>query len=200
MIKLLIQVSLCFVICSSFSFKSSAQKTYNYNVSEQHPFGSPNPDMPEAFLDFHPLIGECHCQSVTRIDQNTWADTIGMTWTFKYIMNGMAVQDETLKEDGKHSGSIRQYIADSLSWYVQYYSSAAPTTVLPTWQGGKKANGNIVLYNQQKAPNGMDGYYKITFSNMSENGFNWLGEWVNIAETFSYPTWKISCIKIRGNP
>lgn len=171
------------------------QNSYNYEPSPDHPYGLPNPEAPKELLDFAPLIGECQCKSLARIDQNTWADTVDMTWRFKYIMNGMAVQDETLKADGKHSGSIRQFIPDSSSWYVHYYSSAGPTAKLPSWEGGKTDNGNIVLYKDQSAPNGTPGNYKITFSNMDGNGFHWLGEWVNKTETFSYPNWKIYCTK-----
>ena len=85
-------------------------------------------------------------------------------------MNGMAVQDETLKEDGKHSGSIRQYNADSVKWYVHYYSSSSATSTLSSWEGNKMENGNIVLYRDQPAPNGTPGFYRLTFSNNLEKG------------------------------
>ncbi len=113
-------------------------------------------------------------------------------------MNGMGVQDETLKADGKHSGSIRQFIADSTRWYVHYYSSGSPSTVLPAWEGNKNEEGKIVLYREQTAPNGMDGFYKITFSEMDAEGFNWLGEWVTPDESISFPTWKIECKRRTG--
>jgi hypothetical protein len=184
---------LAIVLASSVSTFALGQGQYQYEPSDTHPFGLPNPAMPAEFADFAPLIGECTCKSVSRIDQNTWADTIMMTWRFKYIMNGMAIQDETLKEDGLHSGSIRQFIPDSSRWYVHYYSSGKPSTVLSAWEGNKTENGNIILYRDQPAPNGTPGGYKITFSEISDTGFNWLGEWVNKGETFSYPTWKIYC-------
>ena len=66
----------------------------------------------------------------------------------------MAVQDETLKSDGKHSGSIRQYLP------------------------------------------GMEGLFRLTFYDITNNGFKWIGEWVNKDETIEYPTWKIDCKKI----
>jgi len=147
---------------------------YNYEPSAEHPFGLPNP--------------------IRKDKEGNWLEPENMTWEFKYIMNGMGVQDQTLKEDGGHSGSIRQYIADSSQWYVHYYSSAGPTTTLSAWAGGMVGD-DIILYRSQKAPNGMDGSYKITFSNISEKGFSWFGEWVNIGETFSFPTWKIECKK-----
>ena len=96
---------------------------YEYEPSNENPYGLPNPDAPKELLDFAPLIGECNCKSVSRNADQTWAEPVDMIWRWKYIMNGMGVQDETLKADGKHSGSIRQFIADSTKWYVHYYSS-----------------------------------------------------------------------------
>lgn len=166
---------------------------YDYEPSAEAPFGKPNPEGPKELLDWQPLIGTCDCQSVARISQTEWADTISMVWTFKYIMNGMGVQDETLKSDGINSGSIRQYSPDSSRWYVHYYSSNSPINQLPSWEGTKKENGKIILYRDSPAPNGMPGWYRLTFSNISDEGFDWAGEWVNKTETFTYPTWLIYC-------
>ncbi len=168
---------------------------FPYEVSEEHPFGLPNPEAPQEILDFAPLIGECNCISVTRGLDGNWAEPVDMIWRFKYIMNGMAVQDETLKTDGTYAGSIRQFIPDSTKWYVHYYSSANPTTILPAWEGNKDDAGNIILYRDQKAPNGMEGDYKITFLNISSEGFDWLGEWVSKDRSVVFPTWKITCLK-----
>lgn len=169
---------------------------YDYEPSDSNPYGKLNPEAPKQTGDYAPLIGLCRCKSVARVNQSTWADTVMMDWTFKYIMNGMGVQDMTLKEDGRHSGSIRQYNADSARWYVHYYASNTPTPTLSAWGGNLTESGDMVLYRPQKAPNGFDGFYKITFSNISEKGFNWSGEWVNENESIVYPTWRIFCSKI----
>jgi len=179
-------ILLFFVITGSFA-------QYEYEATMEHPFGLPNPDAPEQLLDFAPLIGECDCTSVSRKADQSWAEPIDMIWRFKYIMNGMAVQDETLKADGKHSGSIRQFIADSTRWYVHYYNSATPSASLPVWEGNKSEAASIVLYREQKAPNGMDGSYRLTFHDISDAGFKWAGEWVSTDESFVYPTWTIEC-------
>ena len=184
-------------LLTAASVPALAQPTYIFEPSYKYPFGAPHPDMPAAFLDYAPMIGECDCKSVTRIDQNTWGDTVAMTWRFKYIMNGMAIQDETLKADGAHSGSIRQYVADSAKWFVHYYNSSKPSSTLGTWEGNMNEEGNMVLYREQAAPNGTEGFYKIIFSDISNEGFNWLGQWVSKDESFSYPTWKIFCKKRR---
>ena len=165
-----------------------------YEASLNHPYGQLNPEAPQEVADFAPLIGTCDCVSTSRNQDGTWADSQHLTWKWKYIMNGTAVQDETWLEDGTQAGSIRQFIADSSKWYVHYYSNRGPTTVLPAWEGGKRGD-RIVLYREQQAPNGMDGFYRITFSEMNETGFKWLGEWVDTTEKIQYPTWRIDCRK-----
>ncbi|PRX53756.1 hypothetical protein [Flagellimonas meridianipacifica] len=174
-----------------FPIYTSAQ--FIYEPSEVNPYGLPNPEAPTQLLDFAPLIGECHCKSETIKPDRTWAEPEDMVWKFKYIMNGTAVQDETLKKDGSHSGSIRQFIPDSTKWYVHYYSTSAPSPTLPTWEGNKKEDGKIVLYREQKAPNGMDGYYRLSFYDIDDKGFKWIGEWVDKTESVVFPTWKIDC-------
>ena len=165
----------------------------NYLVSNANPYGLPNLEAPLEIKDYEALIGKCNCKSVSRNQDQTWADPVDMTWEWKYIMNGTAVQDETIKADGKHSGSIRQFIADSSKWYVHYYSSISPSASLPTWEGGKTENGNIVLYRDNTAPNGTEGWYRLTFYDISDSGYKWVGEWTDKTEKVVFPTWKIDC-------
>lgn len=172
---------------------SGFSQMYPYEPSKEYPFGRLNPEAPPQLADFDLLIGSCDCKSVSRVNQTEWADTVMMTWTFKYIMNGMGVQDETLKADGVYSGSIRQYNADSSKWYVHYYTSSAVVPTLPAWEGNRNQNGDIILYRDQTAPNGMEGLFRLTFSNISEQGYNWAGEWVDKSESIVYPTWRIFC-------
>jgi hypothetical protein len=167
---------------------------YDNEISDEYPFGKAHPDAPQQIKDFQPMIGECECNSVLRNQDQTWAEPETIIWKWKYIMNGKGVQDETLKPDGKHSGSIRQYIADSSRWYVHYYSSFLPSTTLPAWEGNKE-DGKIILFKDQTAPNGMEGFYRITFYDMTETGYKWLGEWVDKEQKIVYPTWKIECTR-----
>ena len=185
--------NLLLLVFVSINFITNAQ--YDYEPSKENPFGKLNPKAPKQTADFAPMIGECDCKSTTRKQDGTWNEPIDMVWKFKYIMNGMAVQDETTKSDGKHSGSIRQYSKDSTRWYVHYYASASVSTELRVWEGNKNKDGNIVLYRNSPAPNGTEGDYRLTFSNITNKGFDWVGEWVNKTETIVYPTWRISCVR-----
>ncbi len=186
-----------FILFFLLLFSASLFAQYNYEPNDEFPFGRLNPDAPKETADYASMIGKCNCKSENRNPDGTWNKAIDMTWTWKYIMNGMGVQDLTNKSDGKHSGSIRQFNADSSRWYVHYYSSPFATNTLSTWEGNKK-DDKIVLYKEQKAPNGMEGYYRLTFYDMSETGYKWVGEWVDKAETIVYPTWKISCTKLNS--
>ncbi|MEM9936467.1 MAG: hypothetical protein AAF824_22765 [Bacteroidota bacterium] len=187
------------LMCSPSFLYSQAESSYPYEPSVEHPFGLPNPEAPEQIKDFAPIIGECTCESVARGADQSWQPPVSMIWRFKYIMNGQAVQDESLKEDGTYSGSIRQYNADSAKWYVHYYATNGVPSTLPAWEGGKKEDGNIVLYRDSPSPTGAPGDYRITFFNISQEGFDWIGEWVDKAESIQYPLWKISCKKKEGS-
>lgn len=169
---------------------------FYFEPSNEYPFGRLNPAAPEEVADFDPLIGISECASERRNNDGTWNESATLIWKWKYVMNGMGVQDETLQEGRFSAGSIRQFNPDSSAWYVHYYSSNAPVPVLPSWKGGKTDETTITLYREQTAPNGMDGFYKISFLNMTESSFDWLGEWVSPDESFIYPTWKISCRKV----
>ena len=186
--KILLLIS--FILSSFFSLFAQ----YDYAVSSEFPYGQLNPEAPKQTADYKELIGICDCTSISRKQDGTWAEPVKMEWKFKYILNGMGVQDETLKMDGSHSGSIRQYNKDSLQWYVHYYTSTVASPNLRAWKGNRTGD-EIILYNKQAAPNGTPGFHKIRFYDISTKGFKWLGAWVNTNETFSYETWKIDCVK-----
>ena len=186
------------LLVNSVELKANQQKNdlYAFEASEAHPFGLPNPDAPPETKDFAMLIGDSKCDSESRNPDGTWGKPIDMKWRFRYIMNGMAVQDETLKADNGHSGSIRQFDAKAGKWFVHYYSSTNPSSnPLPTWEGIKVSEDRIVLYRPQKAPNGMEGNYRLTFFDIKNLSFNWVGEWVSEDESTVYPTWRIACKK-----
>ncbi len=184
------------VLASLFliTYAHTQNEMTKYEPTIEFPFGRYNPEAPKQLKDFEPLIGECKCKSITRKKDQTWAEAVDMTWRWKYIMNGKGIQDETLKADGRNSGSIRQFDKDSMRWNVHYYSSVGTPVTLPTWHGNKK-DGKIILYRPQKAPNGMNGFYRLTFYDISKKGYKWVGEWVDEKESITFPTWKIECVR-----
>ena len=185
----------CVLAC--FSAAMSAQIHAPFEPSATQPYGMLNPDAPQETGDFQPMIGLCDCKSVARNQDGTWADTLDMTWKFKYIMNGTAVQDEVWRENGLYAGSIRQFHQDSGVWIVSYFSNPGIPFTPGIWRGKKESN-QIVLYQDQKAPNGMEGDSRLTFYEMDQAGFKWKGEWVSKNKQFTYPFWTIACKKRDG--
>ena len=175
------------------SFSTFSQ--YEFEISKENPFGKLNPEAPKQTADYEKLIGECDCKSERRKPDGKWAKPVDMVWRWKYIMNGKAVQDETLKADKIHSGSLRQFSKDSLKWFVHYYASNSPASKLSTWEGNKKEDGTIVLYMPQKAPNGTDGFSRLTYYEITDNGYKWKGEWVDKTEKIVFPFWRITCTR-----
>ena len=193
-----LSISILFSALFLIGISLNAQKlSFPYEPSAENPFGLLNPEANPAIKDFEPMIGLCNCVSQARNADQTWAEPEAMTWRFKYIMNGMAVQDETLKANGVHSGSIRQFNSDSLKWYVHYYTSSTAVATLPAWEGKRAAEGEVVLFKEQKAPNGAEGFFRLTFYDISAESYKWIGEWVDKTESVVFPTWKIDCTKIK---
>lgn len=167
-----------------------AQSATEINYFKKHPEALPQLD------DYAEMIGQCQCKSVRRNADGTWPDTTSMTWQFKYILGGTAVQDETWKADGTYTSSVRQFHPDSARWVVTYYSSSSPSIPASWWTGKERQGNQLLLYRPQKAPNGMDGYSRLKFYDISEEGYNWIGEWVSMDESFTFPFWKIYCKKL----
>ena len=59
----------------------------------------------------------------------------------------------------------------------------------------RKKDGNIDLDRYQIAPNGTDGFFRLTFYDISSSGYKWVGEWVDKTEKVTFATWKIECIR-----
>ena len=190
--KIIVNLYLLFISFSVFS-------QFQYEANKENPYGKYNPQAPKQVLDYKDLIGKCNCYSENRKPDGKWSKPVKMTWEWKYIMNGTAVEDKTLKEDGNHSGSIRQFHKDSLKWFVHYYSSKSISSNLKTWSGNKNKKGNIVLYSKQKGPNGMSGFSRLTFYEINKKGYKWIGEWINESEKIIYPFWKITCTRKNNN-
>jgi len=172
---------------------AQASEWQKYEPNEIHPYGMRDPQAPASLDDFAPMIGTCDCKSQSRNPDGTWQDSVDMIWTFKYIMNGTAIQDEVWRENS-YATSIRLFNPDSAVWVVSYHSNPSVSMRTPTWIG-KKADKDIVLYMDQMAPNGMEGSSRLTFTDISFDGFHWRGEWVNEEQGIVYPFWLIWCKK-----
>jgi hypothetical protein len=183
---------LCFFTASLFA--QIDVKWIEYEPNPAYPYGQLNPNAPEQVADFKHMIGQSECRSLQRNPDGSWQDTTDMLWQFKYIMNGTAVQDEVWRGSELTATSIRQFHSDSAEWVVSYYSYPLVAYNPGVWHG-KKNGEEIVLTQVQKAPNGMDGYSKLTFYDINYFEFKWKGAWISEDETIEYPFWMIECKK-----
>jgi hypothetical protein len=174
---------------------SSQENTISYRISKENPYGKYNPKAANEIQDYKDLIGLCKCTSETRNPDGSWQKSIKLTWKWKYVKNGTALQDETLKEDGKISGNIREYDTIAKQWNVNYYTSEKIPPQLTVWKSNKTTEGKIVLYTNQNDPNGVEGFSKVTFYDISDKGYKSIGEWTDLTEKTVYPIWKITCLR-----
>jgi len=177
---------------SSVSAAEDRAEDLLYEPSSEHPFGRPNPEAPEQLVQFAFMIGKNDC-SEERLNNATgdW-DSSTRTWDAYYYMNGNAIRD-TGRSGGATNGNIRIFDRGAQEWAVTFFSQ--PTYGTGVWRGGMEGD-RMVLKLPQKAPGtDLDGFSRLTFSNISASGFNWDGEWVSADGSVVFPFWRIRCTK-----
>ncbi len=127
-----------------------------------------NPDIPEEDDFFGKLIGEWDFDMLAEPNTETEHHIHG-EWIFRRTLEGMAVQDIFIcpargerKNGGEYGTTVRYYNKETRAWDISY-SCGMGTAVLEA----RKVGDNIVLTETSKK------LLKWTFSNISENSFNW---------------------------
>lgn len=186
---------LLLVLISSNTSTAQSKEDLAPNIATaSNPYGKVNPSAYPEVRDYESLIGTCDCKVTLRLPDGTWSDSVGAIWDFKYILDGTAVQDEIWREDGVAASGVRTFNPDSARWSVTYYASVGQPINPLVWEGGKKED-KIVLKRPQKAPNGFDGFSRLTFYDISEEGFKWKGEWASPDGSIVFPFRYITCKK-----
>lgn len=192
-ITILVQLVLS-LLAISVSAGEERSENLAYEPSIEHPYGQRNPEAPEQLEQFAFMIGQNDCTD-ERLNNATgeW-DSGTRSWDAYYYMNGYAIRD-TGRSGGTTNANIRLYDVAAQEWIVTFFSMPAYGT--GTWRGGMEGD-NMVLRLPQKAPGtDIDGFSRLTFSNISDSGFNWDGEWVSSDGSVVFPFWRIRCTKRR---
>ncbi len=191
--KLLLSVAsvLC-LLFSSGSIADERSEALEYDPSPEHPFGRPNPQAPSELAQFAFMIGKNNCSEERLNSASGEWERSERTWDAHYFLNGYGIFDS-----GKSTSSVNSNarIFDTVSnqWQVTFFSM--PVYGSGVWKGGLEGN-NIVLKQAQKAPGTqLDGFSRLTFSNIGKEGFDWAGEWVSEDGSIVFPFWRISCEK-----
>lgn len=166
-----------------------------YEPDVQYPFGRPNPDAPAQLSQFHFIVGRNDC-SEQRLDSATgeWVEGL-RSWNGHYFMNGLAIRDGG-RSGATTNSNVRIFDEATGEWVVSFFSLPGNST--GTWRG-KMEGANIVLRRPQKAPGtDFDGFSTLTFSNLSSEGFDWLGAWVSEDGSLEFPFWRVQCQKVEA--
>ncbi|OJJ22196.1 hypothetical protein BKI52_09155 [marine bacterium AO1-C] len=165
-----------------------------YEPSKKYPFGRPNPTAPKEITQFAFMVGQCDCVDSIRLVPGDPKWTImKSTWDGKYIMNGTAIQDGG--PNGRFNPlNIRIYDEKQQKWVVTYFTT--PKYGSGVWKGKKEGN-KMIMRQASTSPNGRKGENRLTFYNISKNGFSWKGEFVSEDGTVAYAFWKIQCTKVK---
>ncbi len=180
---------------SSSALATPREAAATYDPSPSHPWGRPNPDAPPAIADFRFMIGNNDCTEQRRNNSNgEWIEG-ERTWDARYTMNGHAIIDSG-RSGASANANIRAFDADAGEWVVTFFSM--PGYASGIWRG-RRVDERIVLKQAMKAPgSGIDGFSTLTFSNISDEAFDWDGTWVSADGSIEYPFWRIRCRKADG--
>nr|WP_321231825.1 hypothetical protein [uncultured Psychroserpens sp.] len=194
-------ITFIFIILLGF-YSSNAQQnnTLNsdlvaYESNDENPFGKPNKNAPEQIRDFEKFIGVCNCKSV-QYSGNGVGDTLALKWRWKYILNGNAIQDDGwFGNESSQTAftSIRILNPQTKQWQVPFFTPYMISEP-QIWNGGKEGE-NIVLRKPEAKQNNDHIESVLTFSNITENGFNWTGKIVNLDSKKETVFWRIWCVK-----
>lgn len=172
---------------------TSRVASQSYGPSERYPFGRANPDAPAELAQFHFMVGKNDCTEQRLNNATGQWQASERTWDGYYFMDGFAIRDEG-RSGATTNGNIRVYDVAGQQWVVTFFS--APTYSSGIWRG-KMEGDEIVLRQAQKAP-GTDfsGFSTLTFSKISDQGFEWSGQWVSEDGLTIFPFWRIQCQKV----
>lgn len=190
-IAILVPLTLSLAIASVSASEDRAQSLL-FEPSSEYPFGRPNPEAPQQLSQFAFMIGQNDCTDERLNNASAEWDKSTRTWDAYYYMNGYAIRD-TGRSGGATNGNIRVFDRGAQEWVVTFFSM--PTYGSGIWRGGMEGD-KMVLKLPQKAPGtDIDGFSRLTFSNISTTGFNWDGEWVSEDGSVVFPFWRIRCTK-----
>jgi len=164
-----------------------------YEPDQQFPFGRRNPAAPAELAQLDFMIGRNQCdEEKLNAASGEW-ESGARSWDAYYFMNGYAIRDSG-RSGASTNGNIRLFDVLEKQWKVSFFSM--PSYGTGVWAGGLEGE-NMVLMQPQKAPStDFDGFSRLTFSNISSQGFDWTGEWVSADDSVVFTFWRIQCSKV----
>lgn len=168
-------------------------------ISKESIYGKLNPNAPKETLQFGQLVGKWNVVSMDSIPNKGWHQSKA-TWTFKYSLEGYAVEDiwyEKIRDSTNNTINIgRDYIGKNIrifdptaqTWSIAWIENGQ-NTMNAVYTAKAKSNGDIVMITPNRTA-------EITFSNITPTSFNWTYEIVTDNKRILYS--KMSAKKIKS--
>ncbi len=161
-----------------------------YGPSPAFPFGRPHPEAPRQLDEFAFFVGEFACRDRTRQRDGSWSEFPAI-WNGAYFLNGFGIQDKYWSP-ARYTSNIRIFDAASGEWKVTYFS--APRYFSGVWSGGKQGD-DMVLLRETGLAEGKVRVSRLTFFDITDNGFEWKSETATDGDFVS--GWTSSCKRRR---
>lgn len=137
-------------------------------------YGTPNPNAPTELKTFGQLIGKWSVET-TFTDRNGSTQKSTGTWTFYYILEGMAIADDydAKTTDGQrfYGTTYRLYNPGSKKWECKWIC-ATPLYWMDI-EGPAATGKNILLDGRVVPTDGNPILSKIRFTDITANSFTW---------------------------
>lgn len=158
----------------------------SYEPSPAFPFGRLHPNAPPETTQFSFMIGEFDCVDEIINPQNGKWVRFAAIWNAKYFLNGYGIQDQYWSPRFSTS-NIRIFDSKAKKWKVTFFQM--PGYSSGVWSG-KKIKEDLVM---QKGDD--ENGSRLTFSGITKEGFNWLGESIRDGKATAF--WKSKCKRRR---
>ncbi|MCB1024854.1 MAG: hypothetical protein KDB79_10715, partial [Acidobacteria bacterium] len=180
-------IAVVLMICTAFA---NAQQTpaiqTSYEPGPAYPFGRLNPDAPPETAQFSFMIGEFDCiDEIVNPQDGKWLKFPAI-WNARYFLNGHGIIDQYWSPQFSTS-NIRIFDSKEHKWMVTFFRM--PGYGSGVWSGIKE--GDDLVMRQGNNEKGT----RLTFSKISEKGFEWIGE--GMTEGEPKPFWRSSCRRRR---
>lgn len=139
-------------------------------------FGKVNPKAPKEIEEFGQFVGSWDCTISNLTKDGSWKEDKA-TWVWKYILNGMAIQDYWTNADLMGT-NIRIFDPKKNKW-INTWTENGNLIMSGLWDANKTENGNIELHDGT-------GEWLIIFFNIRDNSFDW--KWDFLQEDGSMKT------------
>ncbi len=161
---------------------------------------APAADAPEGLAQFGRLVGDWYIEQQVRQADGSWQSTGDAEWNFRYALGGYAIQDQWVQppegaplidgESRQYGTNLRIYDSEGDRWRIVWASSDQPT--FTEYEATTNERGELMMIGDDRERPGVT--QKITYFDISENGWNWKmefsrngQEWVEVARIQARP-------------